>query len=109
MRHKRRLDFTLGLTYNSPREALERFMLDLKQYLEAHPYVLTNESNIVQVNFVNYNDSSLDIRTICYINTDNHARYLEIVSGINLDILDMIAEHELSCAFPSTSIYMEKK
>lgn len=109
MRHKRRLDFTLGLTYDSPREALESFMLDLKQYLEAHPYVLTDETNLVQVNFVNYNDSSLDIRTICYINTDNQARYLEIVSGINLDLLEMIAAHGLSCAFPSTSIYMEKK
>lgn len=109
MRHKRRLDFTLGLTYDSPRQALEDFMAEVKQYLEAHPYVLTDINNIVQVNFVNYNDSSLDIRIICYINTDNHAHYLEIVTGINLELLDLIAKHGLSCAFPSTSIYMEKK
>lgn len=109
MRSKRRLDFTLGFTYSSSREALESFMLDFKQYLEAHPYVLNNQTDKVQITFASYNSSSLDIRIICFINTEDLAQYRDIVSEINLDLLQLIDKHGLSCAFPSASIYMEKK
>lgn len=109
LRQKRRLDFTLGFTYDSSREALESFMGDLKHYLENRPDILTTNGDIVQVNFAEYNSSSLDIRTICYVNTDTQPKFLAIASEINLDLLELISRNGLSCAFPSTSIYMEKK
>ena len=107
-RQKRRLDFTLGFTYSSSRQALEKFMQELQTYLENHPQVLSTNGEIVQVNFVSYNSSSLDVRVICYISAADQAEYLKITSAINLDLMEMIDRNGLSCAFPSTSIYMEK-
>ena len=76
----------------------------MKAYLESHQQI---DGNDVRVHFINYNDSSLDVRVTCYALTGKQVEYLNILQEINLHTLEIMEEVGVSCAFPSTSLYFE--
>lgn len=102
LRERRRIDFTLGLTYDTTAIQLEQFVFKMKEYLESNAVI---DGNDVRVHFVNYNDSSLDVRVTCYALTGKQVEYLNILQEINLHTLEIMEEVGVSCAFPSTSLY----
>lgn len=104
LRERRRIDFTLGLTYDTTAIQLEQFIFKMKAYLESHQQI---DGNDVRVHFINYNDSSLDVRVTCYALTGKQVEYLNILQEINLHTLEIMEEVGVSCAFPSTSLYFE--
>ena len=104
LRERRRIDFTLGLTYGTTAAQIEEFIFKLKNYLEDLTLI---DENDVRVHFVTYNSSSLDIRVVCYAKTGKHLEYLNIMQEINLHTLELLEEVGVSCAFPSTSLYFE--
>ena len=65
------------------------------------------------VNFFEFGDSSLNIRIVCYAkvpeNTQNYAlknsMYHKIREKFNLEVMRILEENGVSCAFPSRSIY----
>ena len=104
VRERRRIDFTLGLTYGTTAAQIEEFIFKLKNYLEDLTLI---DENDVRVHFLTYNSSSLDIRVVCYAKTGKHLEYLNIMQEINLHTLELLEEVGVSCAFPSTSLYFE--
>ena len=104
MREKRRIDFTLGLTYSSTASQIEELVAKLKEYLASNNKLYQDD---IRVHFVNYNDSSLDVRITCYARTGNQREYLDVLQEINLRIMGILEEVGVSCAFPSTSVYFE--
>ena len=104
MREKRRIDFTLGLTYSSTAQQLEELVAKLKDYLAHNEHLYDDD---IRVHFVNYNNSSLDVRITCYARTGNQREYLDILQEINLKIMGILEEVGVSCAFPSQSVYFE--
>ena len=104
LREKRRIDFTLGLTYSSTAAQLEELIAKLKEYLGSNERLYHDD---IRVHFVNYNDSSLDVRITCYARTGNQREYLDVLQEINLRIMGILEEVGVSCAFPSTSVYFE--
>ena len=106
LRERRRIDFTLGLTYGTTAAQLEEFIFKLKSYLE--DLTIIDEKD-VRVHFLTYNSSSLDVRVVCYAKTGKHIEYLNIMQEINLHTLELLEEVGVSCAFPSTSVYFENE
>ena len=104
MRQKRRLDFTLGLTYSTSHAKMAEFVSKLKAYLEGNPHIYEED---VRVHFINYGSSSLDVRVTCYARTGNHVEFLNITQEVNLYIMELADQVGVSCAFPSTSVYFE--
>ena len=104
LREKRRIDFTLGLTYSSTAAQLEELIAKLKEYLGSNERLYHDD---IRVHFVNYNESSLDVRVTCYARTGSQVEYLNILQEINLKIMSILEEVGVSCAFPSRSIYFE--
>ena len=102
LREKRRIDFTLGLTYDSTAAQIEAFIAKLKDYLDQNERIY---EDLVRVHFVTYNDSSLDVRVTCYARAAHQHEYLDILQEINLKIMSLMEEVGVSCAFPSQSIY----
>lgn len=101
-REKRRLDFVLGLTYDTTHQQMETFVTQLREYLLQSDAVYNDG---ITVNFQDFGGSSLDIRVICYTKTSDYAAFMDIQQQINLDIMKMLADSGLGCAFPSTSVY----
>lgn len=103
-REKRRLDFVLGLTYDTTYQQMEKFVGRLREYLLNHDGVYDEG---ITVNFQDFGGSSLDIRVICYTKTSAYASFMDVRQQINIDIMKMLEEENLGCAFPSTSLYFE--
>jgi MscS family membrane protein len=101
---KRRLDFMVGLTYDTS-AAQMRYILDrLRDMLRAREHI---EEDSVVVHFIKFNDSSLDIRIICNIMLPEWNAFTAETELINLEVMEIVEELGLSFAFPSTSIYVE--
>jgi len=101
---KRQINFYLGLTYGTSGNKVEICVKRLKQMLIDHPGV---HPETILVNFEKFNDSSMDIIVYCFTNTTVWAEYLEVRQDINLKIMAILDQEEVSLAFPSRSIYME--
>ena len=105
-RTKRMYRFTLGVTYGTTRAQLEALMADLAEMLRTRPETQTDS---VIVRLTGFGDSSIDLLVSCYVLTADLGRFLEIQNSLNLDLMDMMQKHGVEFAFPSTSVYIEKK
>lgn len=105
-REKTRLDFKLGFTYNTSKEYMEKALAGMREYLMGLEYVYPET---VEVNFQDYNSSSLDVRVICYLKTPDARTYREYQGLINTGLLEIIKEAGVTCAFPTRSVYIENK
>lgn len=103
-REKRRIDFLLGLTYDTTHQQMEHFVKRVKEYLIDHDGLHAQD---VTVNFQDFGASSLDIKIVCYTKASTYAGFMATRQQINLGIMDILEEEHLSCAFPSTSLYFE--
>ena len=101
-REKRRIDFVIGLTYDTTHSQMIHVVDEIRKYLDRLEDVY---SDTISVNFVGYGDSSLNVRIICYTKTGVHSEYLLILEKINLQLMQIIEDCGVSCAFPSTSVY----
>ena len=52
--------------------------------------------------------SSIDIRLICFTETNNFKEWLNVKDFLSIEIKDIVEKNKASFAFPSTSIYVEK-
>lgn len=102
---KRRITFHLGVTYNTPRDKLEKCVRAIRKMLEEHPGV---HKETILVNFERFNDSSLDILLYFFTNTTNWKEYLNVREEVNFKIMEILEQEGVSVAFPSRSIYIEK-
>jgi MscS family membrane protein len=101
---KRRLTFSLGLTYQTPREKIEICIIKIKNMLIDHPQI---NNEIILVNFEKFSESSLDILIYCFTNTTIWKEFLEVRQDVNLKIMRILEDEGVSMAFPSRSIYIE--
>ena len=111
-RQKYRIQFMLGVTYSTTREQMQNVCQQIRQLCEQMDDIY-NEG--FDVNFFEFGDSSLNIRIVCYAkvpeNTQNYAlknsMYHKIRERFNLEVMRILEENGVSCAFPSRSIYFE--
>ena len=111
-RQKYRIQFLLGVTYSTTREQLQNVCQQIRQLCEQTDDIY---SEGFDVNFFEFGDSSLNIRIVCYAkvpeNTQNYAlknsTYHKIREKFNLEVMRILEENSVSCAFPSRSIYFE--
>jgi len=101
---KRRLDFYIGLTYDTTPTQMRDVLQQLRDMLKARESV---DSESVIVHFVEFADSSLNIRIIAYLLLADWGEYTAEVEQINLEIMEIVAHLGLGFAFPSQSIYIE--
>lgn len=108
VRAKRRIHFTMTLEYGTPRDKIEAFMQEVRKLLASKAYV---DKETIDVVFKEYNASSLDIYVRCYTQINDEKKnipenvYWGYLNEINLDLMDIIEQVGVSCAFPSTSVY----
>lgn len=103
-REKRRLEFLLGVTYNTTAEQMQKLVNDIRAYLLSSP--LVHKEGVI-VNFRDFADSSLNIYIVCYTKASDTKGFLDARERINLDLMKILDTNGASCAFPSTSVYFE--
>lgn len=100
----RKIDFTLGVTYDTPKEKIQNCVRKIKDMLIQHPQI---DNERIIVNFDKFNDSSLDIFLYFFTYQTEWNKYLDVKEDINYRIMDILEGEGVSVAFPSTSLYFE--
>ena len=101
---KRRLNMTLGLEYRSSPEQVLSVVQAIRHMLDDHELVF-EDSAFVQ--FVNFNESSLDILILCFMKTPGWNEFQAAKQDINLRIMDIVEERGVGIAFPSRTVFVE--
>ncbi|MAU10063.1 MAG: hypothetical protein CL607_09600 [Anaerolineaceae bacterium] len=101
---KRRIDFYVGLTYDTTSQQMREITSKIKEMLLSREDV---DPESVVVHFVRFGGSSLDIRIICYVFIADWNAYTAETEAINLEVMDIVESMGLGFAFPSTSVYIE--
>ena len=100
---KRRLDITLGISYEARSTDLRQLMARLRQSLEETEDVDTGS---IIVHFVNFGASTLDVRIICMILHAGWGDFTRVAEGIRLTMMDIVEELGLEIALPSRTVYL---
>lgn len=102
-RDRRTIKFTLGVSYDTTKQQMEKVTKRLKEMLANHPRV---HPDFIIVSFQNFGESTLEILVYFFVNTPSYVEQLEINQDINLRIMDILNELGISIAFPARNIYM---
>ena len=101
----RRIKMTIGLTYDTSSEQMQKVLVDIKSMLQTHKGI--SQRDTMLVNFTTFDDSSLGILIYTFSNTSNWAKYMSIKEDVNLKIMKIVEENRTAFAFPSQSLYLE--
>ena len=105
MAHKRRLDVSFGVTYDTSDEKLQQAMSIIKEVVSNR-----NDINDGYTVFVDALDaSSINIRLLGYLKTKSYDTFVRIKSEICLAVVQRFRQENIDFAFPSQTIYMAKE
>lgn len=107
-RTNRRINWIIGIEYDSSIEQIKNLTDYLKNYLQNSESFIVNDDYKAFVRLDKFNDSSIDILIYCFTSTNDWQKYLEIKENLALEIKRKIEDLGLNFAFPSQSIYIEK-
>lgn len=101
----RRINFTLGVTYETTADEMEALVERLRLLLKERHYV---RGDSIAVYFVGFGESSLDITMQCDVLHRDWRMFMQERETINLKVMRIVAEMGLSVAFPTRSLYIDK-
>ena len=107
-RSYRRINWTIGLEYNSTLDQIKKLTESITSYLQRSENFMINENYKSFVRLEKFNDSSIDIIVICFTSTKDWDKYLQIKEELAMEIKSNVEKIGLNFAFPSQSIYIEK-
>ena len=108
-RSNRRINWTIGLEYNSTLDQIKNLTNTLKNYINSSEDFIVNDSYKAFIRIDKFNDSSIDILIYCFTSTNDWEKFLEIKENLAMVVKKKIEELGLNFAFPSQSIYIEKE
>ena len=108
-RTNRRINWIIGLEYSSTLDQIKNLTEFLNNYLLLSEDFVVNHNYKAFVRLDKFNDSSIDILIYCFTSTNDWEKFLEIKEKLAIEIKSNIEKLNLNFAFPSQSIYIEKK
>ncbi len=103
---KRRVKFELGVDYGTSINDLNLCISRIKDILEKDEGV---ENNTYLVAFENFGDYALNIQIIYYSIDTSYASYLQVKERINIGILQICKDLNITIAFPTQSLYIQNQ
>ncbi len=105
-RGQRRIKLRIGVTYDTPRETLQKIVKDITDMLKSHPKIAQDQTLLVR--FDEFGDSALGIFIYTFVGSAVWSEYLEVKEDVYLKIMQIVENNKAEFAFPSQSIYIEK-
>ena len=108
-RKYRRIKWIIGLTYDTSTEQLKKICHEIENFITNNSDFIVNDEYQLFVRVDKFNDSSIDILIYTFASTNDWSTYLSIKETLAYNIKSIINSCQSSFAFPSHSIYIEKK
>lgn len=102
----RRVEMTVGVTYRTTADEMERALERIREILRSDDGV--DQKLFQLVAFTGFGESSLDIYLYYFSNRADWEYHLAVRERVNLKIMRALAELGLQIAFPTRSIYLEQ-
>jgi len=99
--YERRIVFTVGVTYDTPVEVVERIPAKIQEIVEAQ-----GDTRFDRCHFRAFGDSSLPIETVYYVLVADYNVYMDIQQAINLALMRAFEEEGIEFAFPTQTIHV---
>ena len=101
------ISWVITLQYNTTVEQLKKVRDEIEKYITTHKDYKTSLGHAVRVD--KFSDSSIDMYIRCFTVTDDWDEWLKVKERLAIEIKQIIEKNNASFAFPSQSIYVEKK
>lgn len=102
--YERRASFTLGVTYDTPREKLARIPDMVREAIEAE-----EEVRFDRAHFKEFGAYSLNIDAVYYVLSPEYGVYMDIQQRINLEIHRRFEEEGIDFAFPTQVVHVDSE
>ena len=99
---ERRVEMTLGVVYQTPREKMARIPGLVREIIEARDQVRFD-----RVHFKEFGPHSLIIEAVFYILSPDYALYLDIRQAINLALMERFEQENIQFAYPTHTILLD--
>jgi len=101
------ISWVITLQYNTTVDQLKKVRDEIEKYITTHEDYQTSLGHAVRVD--KFSDSSIDMYVRCFTVTDDWDEWLKVKERLALEIKQIVEKNNASFAFPSQSIYVEKK
>jgi len=101
------ISWTITLQYSTTVEQLRKIRDEIEKYITTHKDYKTSLGHAVRVD--KFSDSSIDMYIRCFTVTDDWDEWLKVKERLAIEIKQIVEKNNASFAFPSQSIYVEKK
>ncbi len=101
---KRRIVFTIGVTYDTPLEKLKEIPDIIRNVIQN-----IEMAEMDRVHFKEYGPYSLNFEIVYYMKTRDYMRYMDTQQEINFAIKKEFEKREIEMAFPTQTIIINKE
>ena len=101
------ISWVITLQYNTTVAQLKKIRDEIEKYITTHEDFKTSLGHAVRVD--KFSDSSIDMYIRCFTVTDDWDEWLVVKERLAIEIKQIVEKNNASFAFPSQSIYVEKK
>ena len=101
--YERRVPFKIGVTYQTPREKLEKIPGIMKQAVEAQG---EETVRFDRSHFQGYGDFALTFETVYYVLSPDYNVYMDSQQAINLAIHRRFEEEGIEFAYPTQTLFL---
>ena len=102
-----RIRWIITLQYDSTIVQLKKVREEIEKYINSSEDF--NQSAGVAVRIEKFSDSSIDLLVRCFTNSNSWINSLEVKERLAIEIKPIVEKNGASFAFPSQSVYIEKK
>ena len=100
--NERRANFTVGVTYDTPKEKVAKIPGMIKDIVEAQDHVRFDRSH-----FKEFGDSALIFETVYFVLVPAFGTKMDIQEAINLELMQRFEGEGIEFAFPTQTLYVE--
>ena len=105
----RRINWVIGLEYRTTSDQLTKIKSEIEDYINSSNLFVKSGDTFLSVKIEQFAASSIDIRLICFTKTKHYLEWMKIKDVLAITIKSIVEKNKASFAFPSQSIYVEKK
>ncbi|MEJ2678044.1 MAG: mechanosensitive ion channel family protein [Gemmatimonadota bacterium] len=100
--YERRIVFTFGVLYQTPRETLEKIPGIVREIIGA-----LEDTRVDRAHFARFGPSSLDFEVVYYVLKPDYNVYMDRQQAINLELMHRFEEMGVEFAYPTQTIFLE--
>ena len=100
---ERRVVFSIGVTYETPREKLRRIPEIIREAVEAQ-----NDTRFDRSHFMKYGDYALMFETVFYVLSSDYNIYMDIQQSIYFAVHERFEQELIEFAYPTQKLFVHK-